>query len=76
MCMAQHDLFQMTPELEADIQPPPFQEAVDRLYKRNAWIGPAGGAVTYSLSCTQSPQSLMLALPHSSWQADSVTISL
>lgn len=47
MCMAQHDLFQMIPELEAHIQPPPFQEAVDRLYKRNAWIGPAGGAVVY-----------------------------
>jgi hypothetical protein len=44
MCMAQHDLFQIIPELEAHIQPPPFQEAVERLYKRNAWIGPAGGA--------------------------------
>lgn len=42
MCIAQHDLFQLIPELEEDIQPPPFQEAVERLYKRNAWIGPAG----------------------------------
>lgn len=42
MCIAQHDLFQVIPELEADIRPPPFQEAVERLYKRNAWVGPAG----------------------------------
>lgn len=42
ICIAQHDLFQLIPELEADIHQPPFQEAVEHMYKRNAWIGSAG----------------------------------
>jgi hypothetical protein len=61
MCMAQHDLFQMIPELEADIQPPPFQEAVERLYKRNAWIGPAGDTSPYAM-CNLHVDHLLLPL--------------
>jgi len=50
ICLAQHDLFQMVPELEADIGPPPFQEAVERLYRRNAWLGPAGVIISETLN--------------------------
>lgn len=59
MCIAQHDLFQVIPGLEADIRPPPFQEAVERLYKRNAWIGPAGEHPLCSARCCAArPESL------------------
>lgn len=67
MCMAQHDLFQIIPELEAHIQPPPFQEAVERLYKRNAWIGPAGGAAVQRNMFRSHPDA---GTAHSPLQAD------
>jgi lysine-specific demethylase 8 len=72
MCMAQHDLFQIIPELEAHIQPPPFQEAVERLYKRNAWIGPAGCSTPlhrdpYRNALCQIKGSKHIELFHSDW---------
>ena len=42
--MAQRDLLEMVPELEAGVRPPPFPAAVERLHQRNTWLGPAGTA--------------------------------
>lgn len=41
-CMAQRDLLEAVPELEAGVKPPPFAAAAERLHQRNTWLGPAG----------------------------------
>ena len=41
-CMAQRDLLEAVPQLEAGVKPPPFAAAAERLHQRNTWLGPAG----------------------------------
>lgn len=39
---AQVDLLSLIPQLEDGVKAPPLKLIVDRLYKRNTWLGPAG----------------------------------
>lgn len=39
---AQTDLLEIIPELEAGVQAPPLALMLERLYKRNTWLGPSG----------------------------------